>query len=898
MSASASPTISAAPPAWPAADWNALRAVGLAYVERYAHTLWTDYNRHDPGITILELLCYAITDLSQRTSLDMKDLLASSFGSAGAAQASFLTAAQVLPTSPVSELDYRKLFIDLAGVRNAWLAPHPLPIAVDPLAADEHQRLRYGTGSALDFDLRGLYDITVDLDPFFIEQQVTDGHAASDADARAAALARVREAYLNHRNLCEDCYAIREVPVQRVMLCADVDLAPDAVVSEVYARILQAVDQYLAPPVKRYSLAEMRAQSDANGQPLTIDQIFEGPLLEHGFVRDAELEASALRQVIYTSDIVNLLMAIPGVLGLKKVRLNALVEEAGKPCRDWKTDNAAGHRWCLHVAPGHQPLLCAERVALAFYKDIIPVGSLPDKARALIQYKELQLAASQANEKQVGDLPVPAGSVYDLAAYRSVANDFPENYGIGSVGLPASASVERQSQAKQLKAYLLFFDQLLTNYLAQLNHLKDLFGTDVTTPQTYFGQVIRTDDMLGVAELYADYANLPAKLDGVLADQEGYHLSPSRKNRFLDHLLARFAENFSEYGLLMHALYGTRSGAEVLRDKAALLADYQNLHPARAYHYCQPAWQTDNVAGITRRFARLAGMDDLQAHAVAALTVLDTGPATADATRFSYFLHVPNAPADGPPSLVFLESATSYPDQPAAEKALRRAFHPIPDRAAWQVESTGDAFTYSLRTVDGTAPLARCPRTFATAKAAEADIEEALRALLYGGEAVFVVEHLLLRPAPGAPLPPSPAAESWLAVCAEPDGTFCEPLDPYSFRVSVVLPGYTTRFQNVDFRRYAERMLRQELPAHVLARICWVGRPELLEFERKYQTWLAEQAAAYTAKAVPAYAIAQRELVTALEKLFTIYPPGVLHNCDNADEENPIVLGRSTLGSL
>jgi len=893
-----SPTVSAAPPAWAAADWNALRAAGLAYVERYAHDLWTDYNRHDPGITILELLCYAITDLSQRTSLDMPDLLASSFGSAAGAQASFRTAAQVLPTEPVTELDYRKLFIDLAGVRNAWLAPHPLPIAVDPLAADKHQRLRYGSGSALDFELRGLYDITVDVDPFFIEQQVADGLAPTEAQARETALTAVRAAYLGHRNLCEDYFSIGEVPVQRVMLCADVDLAPDAVVSEVYARILQAMDAYLAPPVKRYSLAEMRAQADANGQPLTIDQIFEGPLLAHGFVLDAELARSALRRVVYTSDIVNLVMAVPGVVGLKKVRLNSLIAEAGKPCEQWKTDDAAGHRWCLHVAPGHQPQLCAERVALAFYKDIIPVGSLADKTRALARLKELQRAARQANEKQVDDLPVPAGTVYDLAAYRSVAHDFPENYGIGPVGLPASASVERQSQARQMKAYLLFFDQLLTNYLAQLAHLKDLFGADAGRPQTYFGQIIKPDELVGVAELYADYAGLPATLDGVLATQEGYALDPVRKNRFLDHLLARFAENFSEYGLLMHALYGSRSGTEVLHDKAALLADAHNLRPAHAYHYCQPAWQTDNVAGIARRFARLAGLDDFQAHAVAALAVTDTGPATADATKFSYFLHAPADPAAGTPGPVYLESAAAYADEPAAATALRRAFRPVPDRAAWRVEAAGSAFTYALRDAAGAATLARCPRTFATAALAEVDIEAALRALLYGGEAVFVVEHLLLRPDPAAPPPPAPAAESWLAVCAEPDGTFCEPLDPYSFRVSVVLPGYPTRFRNVDFRRYAERLLRLELPAHVLARICWVGRAELLEFEHAYRAWLTEKAASCTKKAIPAYATAQRALVVAMEKLFTTYPPGVLHDCDNADEENPIVLGRSTLGSL
>ncbi|RDH85467.1 MAG: hypothetical protein DIZ78_11025 [endosymbiont of Escarpia spicata] len=59
-----------------ALDYAQLRQSGLEHIEALSHDLWTDYNAHDPGITILELLCYAITDLSYRTRLPMADLLA------------------------------------------------------------------------------------------------------------------------------------------------------------------------------------------------------------------------------------------------------------------------------------------------------------------------------------------------------------------------------------------------------------------------------------------------------------------------------------------------------------------------------------------------------------------------------------------------------------------------------------------------------------------------------------------------------------------------------------------------------------------------------------------------------------------------------------------------------
>ena len=44
-------------------NWQALREEGLRHIRAMSGELWTDHNLHDPGITILELLCYALTDL-------------------------------------------------------------------------------------------------------------------------------------------------------------------------------------------------------------------------------------------------------------------------------------------------------------------------------------------------------------------------------------------------------------------------------------------------------------------------------------------------------------------------------------------------------------------------------------------------------------------------------------------------------------------------------------------------------------------------------------------------------------------------------------------------------------------------------------------------------------------
>src|SRR3954454_1993299 len=111
-------TISTDPPLYPASDFHFLRNEGITWIQKLASTSWTDHNTHDPGITILDLLCYAITDLSYRLDYDIKDLLATESGNA---YASLFSPAQVLTTNPVTLLDFRKILLDMDGVKNAWI---------------------------------------------------------------------------------------------------------------------------------------------------------------------------------------------------------------------------------------------------------------------------------------------------------------------------------------------------------------------------------------------------------------------------------------------------------------------------------------------------------------------------------------------------------------------------------------------------------------------------------------------------------------------------------------------------------------------------------------------------------------------------------------------------------
>ena len=142
-------------------DYNFLRTEGLALIEKLGSKLWTDYNIHDPGITILELLCYAITDLGYRTDFEIKDLLTKIINGADPDTGDFYTAAEILPAAPASFDDLRKMLIDITGVRNAWISKNTeIAYCLDNESAKLKDICTKSSDEKL-APLNGIYDVLV-----------------------------------------------------------------------------------------------------------------------------------------------------------------------------------------------------------------------------------------------------------------------------------------------------------------------------------------------------------------------------------------------------------------------------------------------------------------------------------------------------------------------------------------------------------------------------------------------------------------------------------------------------------------------------------------------------------------------------------------------------------------
>ncbi|MEM9824083.1 MAG: hypothetical protein AAF985_23560, partial [Bacteroidota bacterium] len=167
-------------------NFQLLKEVGIKRIEELAYQLWTDYNLHDPGITLLELLCYGITDLGHRTAFDIKDLLTERINAVAQNNSNFHTAFHIFPSNPVTFNDLRKYLVDIDGVRHAWINKHrSITYCLDPLSKTLKDECVL-QDDELCAPLNGLYDVLLQYEDFVVNQRVVH-LGAIEVDIAAAA---------------------------------------------------------------------------------------------------------------------------------------------------------------------------------------------------------------------------------------------------------------------------------------------------------------------------------------------------------------------------------------------------------------------------------------------------------------------------------------------------------------------------------------------------------------------------------------------------------------------------------------------------------------------------------------------------------------------------------------
>ena len=930
-------------------DFEFLREEGLKYIENLGSKLWTDYNTHDPGITIMEMLCYAITDLSQRIEMPIENLLATETDNVKNMHEQFLSAVNILPSKPVTALDYRKLFVHLKGVKNAWIVKHEQKVFLNckdhtmsytPFEVDEKDQKN--------FNLQGLNDVYIDFEA-----------GVEDQDA---VLKKVKTLYHQNRNLCEDLVNIYKIPEQHISVCVYLDILPDADEERIQALIIKAIGHYFAPSVSFYALQQMYDKG------YTTDKIFEGPVpfigscieikpedesvtpddFQGGFIDAEELQNASLRKQIRLSDIIQIIMHIEGVNLIKDISI--------KTCDDDPNQD----KWIICVKENHKPVLCWDKAdddcedcsnsVFNFYKGLLPIGVNKERVIAILEELELE-ETQELSDIVTEDVDFPLGEFSNSKDYTTIQNDFPDTYGISPNGLPKVVSEARKAKAKQLKGYLLFFDQILANYFVHLSKVKDLLSVDESLKklytvnaiselsseekQTYFTQ--KVDDITDVDTLVSPATyddNLIAIVNTLKGTSEDTFFD--RKNKLLDHLISRFAERFSDYAFIMKLIYGeSDSKYQILKAKAKFVEDYKTISCDRGigFNYCDlKVWDTNNVSGVQKRIARLSGISDFSRRNLLndAIEIYDEKDKVDDnITEYRWRIK------DG--DKILLSSSKHYHALRDALKELFLSFELAKKAENYDLKQTKNGRTYfniiNPKITDAESEdyiVARRIAYTATQERSEQkrnDIIAFLNNLSAYEEGMYLVEHILMRPdtynqasiniedSETKNIIPDAPATTFMPSCIDGDCESCGPTDPYSFRVSVILPGWTHRFSNKDFRTYMENIIREEIPAHILARICWVGHVrgvdpdeenDMLQMQLKYRMFLEQlqiKCANYPLNKteITAYREALSEFIPSFNSMHTIYDSGNLHDCNNDDTEtkgNKIILGRTNIGNL
>ena len=986
----------------PAQDYDFLRKEGMKYIEKLGNKLWTDYNAHDPGITILEVLSYAITELGYRNSFDIKNILCDRYGKIS--NHSFFPASTIFTNAPLTEIDYRKLLIDIDGISNAWflatkktvdssgfMAPHDneIPIYVNPvedklslkstdknntvlqklplrglnkvlLELEEDPILGDLNSTLLDFEFLDKDQwIQVNINPMFdswnnpkanllealskpakikskkIEKKdntvvltlfktpsgvefltfTISCYDPSEIDIVLAHFSvpknyielvtlfkdkkskvdttfqKVHKKLHQNRNFTEDYLCLSTIESIEIGICVDIEIEPQSNVVDVMAQIQIALFDVINPPIRFYTLAQLLDQGYHS------EDLFLGPKLDHGFLKEEELSKCDLPTAIHTSDIIAVLMGIKGVISVNTLLLTAY-DKNGKPI-----PGSSSQPWSLTLSGEVNPIFTPKKSKILLFQKKIPF-LLSENNQMLVDQRIEIYKSQQKNYKLLNtnnELPFPSGTFYQLDEYYSIQDEFPQNYGLGKNQLSNKESDSRKAQVNQLKGYLHFYDQILADFFNQLYHSKNILDT-VTIDRSYFPKYLSKNDWNGgefySKELYTDSFedNLWIPNDDQISIYENKTEFYERRNRALDHLMSRFGESFNDYVFMMYQVNQDAKGLgelsfqyeDLIQDKQNFINDYPKISSKRGIgmDYINPNtltppdfWGSNSRGGYEQRVAKLLGINDTSLRDIAN----DDSPQSQ--------LSIPT-------KLGVIHFKIQSPATDLAIKWNWLQEH-IFDPNVYTIHKSSTKY-YLYLEKDAT-KIAKVDKPFATFEVAHDYYNSLLQTLNEAFENFYSIEHLLLRP-----LLTSNIDNDLLTVCLQDDCKDEANNDPYSFKATIVLPGYLTRFRNLTFRKYAEKIFRQEAPAHVVLKICWVNANDMKKFQLAYKNWLENYRhfrIKYCSKTLlpkdeSSFLLHHKDMINALNELNTMYPEGNLFDCHLSEITNPILLGNTALGTL
>ena len=206
--------------------YSRLQKKTLEEVQRLSGKIWTDFNVHDPGVTLADIANYALTETSYKLGFDLADYLTGEGENFNPKRFGLFPPGEVYTTVPVTTEDYRRLFFShIPELENIW-------VECDPAT--------------------GGYTVKIVLLPFNI-------------DAKSEILVeKVQRVYNEHRNLCEYLNQVIVVKPEELEFHARFEIEPGQDATLMLVEIYQIILRYLSGAV---SISTPEEQ-EISGMPL------------------------------------------------------------------------------------------------------------------------------------------------------------------------------------------------------------------------------------------------------------------------------------------------------------------------------------------------------------------------------------------------------------------------------------------------------------------------------------------------------------------------------------------------------------------------------------------------------------------------------------------------------
>ena len=407
--------------------YTVLQRKTLEELQRISGEVWTDYNPHDPGVTVADTVNYALTEIDYKLDFDLEDYLTDTDGTWQVGRYGLFPASEVYPTTPVTADDYRRLV----------LARFPMVQNVT-VKTDREARA---------------YDFTLRLSPFFEDEN--------------GIVNRVRSFLNRHRNLCENIGKVEVEHPKELTFETEFEILPGYNATEILVQIYWNAMQYLSGSVQ----LEMDG-SGHSGETCSPDVWYDGPVKDVRVVIPDQVNTEReLYWILY------------GIEGVRDFKTCWFKDRDGHPV----TDFSDGYMLLIPDDFRNVKVKVRDEQVYADVDEFKERLKAMYFMRSTLRMRHFMQEKGRGMNDMHGDTSVQ--ELVRKAHYRNVyghypvSRELPKCYHTADADFMSGTDGKERAEAVNFGSYLRLFDLLMKRGLEELDGLKSVLSLrDTDTP--------------------------------------------------------------------------------------------------------------------------------------------------------------------------------------------------------------------------------------------------------------------------------------------------------------------------------------------------------------------------------------------------------------------------------